>query len=313
MNAEPPRIVILSSDAVTREALASKLNEAGYGAEAHGDASVALARVEAGGVDVVLCDSPRVCRALKSLGDERFVPVVLLVMATDVEGRLEGVLAGADACLDEPIEETALLSQIDAMLRLRRAHTAWRAARAELEHVALIDPATGVHGYRYLHAKLPALFDAAEQRHEPLACVIVDVDGLRQHNAEHGRAFGDSVLVEVARGIRAGVRHADVVVRYGADDFLLLLPATHFGGAMTAAERVFEAVGRQPFSTPHGQLIHVAISMGVALFPGREVRTRGELLRAASEALEDAKREGGGRVAVFRHAGPMLARAGATP
>jgi two-component system, cell cycle response regulator len=311
VSAEPPRIAVFAGDAITRAALVAKLEEAGYVAEAHADAGAALARVEAGGVDVVIADSPRLCRALKSLGDERFVPVMLLVMATDGAGRLEGVLAGADVCLDEPIEETALLSQIDGMLRLKRAHAAWRSARAELEHVSLVDPMTGVYGFRYLHTRLPDLFDAAEQRHEPLACVLVDVDGLRQHNAEHGRAFGDSVLVQVARGVRAGVRHADVVVRYGADDFLLLLPGTHFGGAMTVAERVFEAVGAQTFSTPHGRHVSVAISMGVALFPGREVRTRGELLRAAAEALGDAKQEGGRRVAVFRHAGPMLTRSGA--
>jgi len=310
VSGEPPRIGVFARDAVTRSALAAKLEEVGYTAEAHGDAAVARARVEAGGVDVVIADSPSLCRALRGLGDERFVPVMLLVMASDGAGRLEGVLAGADACLDEPIEETSLLSQIDAMLRLKRAHAAWLRARAELELVSLIDPMTGVYGFRYLHARLPDLFEAAERRHEPLACVLVDVDGLRQHNAVHGRAFGDSVLVQVARGVRAGVRHADVVVRYGADDFLLLLPATHFGGAMTVAERVFEAVGSQTFSTPLGRQVPVAVSMGVALFPGREVRTRGELLRAAAAALSDAKREGGRRVAVFRHEGPILTRTG---
>ncbi len=311
MSGEPPRVVIADADLPTRRALVLSLEAAGYVAEAYSEPSAVLARVELGGVDVVIADSQRLCRALKSLGDERFIPVVLTVLCTDGEGRLEGVLAGADACLDEPIEETALLSQVDAMLRLRRAHEAWREARAHLDHVALLDPVTGVYGYRYLHARLPALFEAAEARQEPLACLIVDVDGLRQHNAEHGRAFGDSVLVQVARGIRAGVRQADVVVRYGADDFLVLLPGTHFGGAMIVAERVFEAVGSQAFSTPRGAKVAVSISMGVAVFPGREIRTRVELLRAAGDALGDAKRDGGRRVAVFRHAGVVLSRSGA--
>ncbi len=314
MSSDPPRIAVSDSDAATRRALVRSLESAGYAVEAYAEPSAVLSRVELGGIDVVVADGQRLCRALKSMGDDPFVPVVLTVLSTDPEGRLEGVLAGADACIDEPLEETELFAQVDAMLRLKRSHDAFREARASLDRVALMCPLTGVYGYRYLHERFPLAFALAEERKEPLACVLVDVDGLRRHNAEHGRAFGDAVLAEVARSIRAGVREADVVVRYGPDEFLLLLPETHFGGAMIVAERVFDDVGTRGFSTARGEPVVVRVSMGVAVFPGREIRTRTELLRAATEALTDAKRGGGGTVSVFRQSSVLLSRAnGGTP
>lgn len=309
MNAEPPRIAVADADPATRRALVRSLESAGYAVEAYAEPSAVLSRVELGGIDVVVTDGPRLCRAVKSMGDDPFVPVVLTVLTTDPEGRLEGVIAGADACIDEPIEETELFAQVDAMLRLKRTHDAFREARASLERVALTCPLTGVHGYRYLHERFPRVFATAEEQKEPLACLLIDVDGLRGHNVERGRAFGDSVLVEVARSIRAGVRDADCVVRYGPDEFLVLLPETHFAGAMTVAERVFADVGARGFSTARGEPVTVRVSMGVAVFPGREVRTRTELLRATGEALSDAKRGGGGRVSVFRQSGVVLSRA----
>ncbi len=310
MTSDPPRIAVSDVDVATRRALVRSLESAGYAVEAYAEPSAVLSRVELGGIDVVVTDGLRLCRALKSMGDDPFVPVVLTVLATDPEGRLEGVLAGADACIDEPIEETELFTQVDAMLRLKHAHDAFKDARTNLDRVALSCPLTGVYGYRYLHERFPQAFAMAEERKEPLACVLVDVDGLRQHNAARGRAFGDAVLVEVARSIRSGVREADVVVRYGPDEFLLLLPETHFGGAMIVAERVFEDVGERGFATARGEPVVVRVSMGVAVFPGREVRTRTELLRAAGEALTDAKRGGGGRVSVFRQSGVVLSRTG---
>ncbi|MFO0637687.1 MAG: diguanylate cyclase [Polyangiaceae bacterium] len=313
MNGAPARIAVSDGDAATRRALVRALEAAGHAVEAYADTSALVSRVELGGVDLVVADAPRLCRAIKGLGSEVFVPVVLTVAVTDPEGRIEGVLAGADACLDEPFEEVELFGHVDAMLRLKRAHDHYREARRELERESATCPLTGLFGYRYLRETFPRVFAAAEEQRLPLSCLLVDVDGLRRHNVERGRAFGDSVLVEVASSLRSGVREADVVVRYGPDEFLVLLPETHFGGAMTVAERVFDDLAARKVTGTRGELVDVPVSMGVAVFPGREVRTRGELLRAAAEALSDAKRGGGGRVSVFRHAGVVLSRAGQGP
>jgi diguanylate cyclase (GGDEF)-like protein len=309
VSVDPPRVVVSDADSATRRAIVRCLESAGYAVEGFADPSAVLSRVELGGVDVVIADSQRLCRALKSMGDDPFVPVLLTVLCTDGDGRVDGVLAGADACIDEPIEASELYEQVDAMLRLKRAHRAYHEAKAHLERLALTCPLTGVYGYRYLHARFPQAFASAEQRQEPLACVMVDVDGLRHLNVEHGRAFGDQALQAVARALRSGVREADAVVRYGPDEFLLLLPGTHFGGAMTAAERIFEEIGRSTISTSRGDAVKIRVSMGVAVFPGREIRTRAELLRATSDAMADAKRGGGGRVSVFRQNGLVLSRA----
>ncbi len=295
-----PRVAIGGADAPTRLALARCLDRAGYRVEAFTESGQLLAHVEQGGADVVLSGSLRDCRALKSLGDEPLVPVILLVLHTDLDARCQGIAARADACLEVPLEESSLLAQVSAMLHLKRAHDALLQAKESLRSMALRCPLTGVHNYRYLNQHFPQEFAAAEERREPLACVHLDVDGLREHNVAFGRAFGDAVLQHVARAARSCVRGSDVIVRYGPDEFLLLLPATQFASAMRVAGRVLQEVHTRPIQAPEVGPTRVHVSMGVAVFPGRAVRTRSELLRAAGEALADAKRSGGGCVAMFQ-------------
>jgi predicted signal transduction protein with EAL and GGDEF domain len=91
------------------------------------------------------------------------------------------------------------------------------------------------------------------------------------------------------------------VARFGGDEFLVVLPSTHFAGSVTVAERIWRDVSK---SSPLGPSAKVpSISAGVALYPSRDVRTKDALLRAADTALNQAKREGGNRICVFQQQG----------
>jgi predicted signal transduction protein with EAL and GGDEF domain len=97
----------------------------------------------------------------------------------------------------------------------------------------------------------------------------------------------------------------DVVARFGGDEFLVVLPSTHFAGSVTVAERIFSDVVDRPFTVDSGRSARVSLSVGVALYPSRDVRTKDALLRAADSALSSAKREGGGRICVFQQQNQM--------
>jgi two-component system, cell cycle response regulator len=85
----------------------------------------------------------------------------------------------------------------------------------------------------------------------------------------------------------------------------VVLPSTHFAGSVTVAERIFRDVVERPFTMESGRATRVSLSMGVALYPSRDVRTKDALLRAADSALSTAKREGGGRICVFQQQNQM--------
>ena len=142
---------------------------------------------------------------------------------------------------------------------------------------------------------------------------MADVDRLQTINDLAGRALGDRVLAAVAEVILRSVRDVDVVARFGGDEFLVILPSTHFAGSVTVAERIWREVGDASFAIGDKQDAKVTLSLGVALFPSRDVRSKDALLRAADAALHQAKRDGGNRLCVFQQQGYLYTPMAGSP
>lgn len=284
----------------------------GYVVEALGDGQAAVERVARGGVDLVLLDilMPRLsgleaCRLIKGMTSDTFLPVVLLTVKTDSASRVEGLKIGADDYVCKPFDERELIARVEAMLRIKRLHDHVAEARAKLEQLSMHDELTGLYNYRYLHPRMTEEFKRAERYHDPLACLVIDIDRLQSHNDAGGRAHGDRVIVAVADSLRKSVREVDVVARFGGDEFLVLLPSTHFAGSVTVAERIWRDAAENPPLSDLPAVPELSLSVGVALFPSRDVRTKDQLLRAADSALHHAKREGKNRVCVYQQRGQV--------
>ncbi|MGK3994745.1 GGDEF domain-containing protein [Sorangium sp. So ce1024] len=316
VSSRPPRIVVADDDRVARQMLVSILNKAGFQVEAVDDGQEAIELIGRGGVDLALLDivMPRLtgleaCRLLKSMTSETFLPVVLVTVKSDTASRVEGLKIGADDYVCKPFEEEELLARVGAMLRIKRLHDQVAAQRAYLEQLSIHDEMTGLYNYRYLFTRLNEEFKRAERYHEPFACVLVDIDRLKAMNDIGGRSLGDAVIRRVADGIRRSVREVDVVSRYGGEEFLVVLPSTHFAGSLTVAERIWREASGNPVEFG-GATRPCSVSIGVSLYPSRDVRTKDALIRAAESALHQAKREGGNRICVFQQHGHIYTPTG---
>ncbi len=237
------------------------------------------------------------------------MPVALVFAKTDAKSRVEALKIGADGYVCKPFEETELVVCVSSALKIKRAHDRLKAARERLERLRRDDELTGAHSFHYLHERLDAEFTRAERHSEPLACAILDIDRLKVHNERGGRSLGDSVLCGIADVIKRSVRDSDIVARYGGDEFFVMLPSTHFAGSLVVASRIWRDVAARAFnateppaSAPGGEA-RVTASLGVALFPSRDVRTKDALLGALESALLEAKRRGGNRLCVFQQEG----------
>jgi two-component system cell cycle response regulator len=310
-----PVIIIADDDRITRELLASILRANAFEVEIVADGQLAVERVGKGGVDLVLLDvmMPRMtgleaCRIIKGMTGEAFLPILLVTVKTDPASRIEGLKIGADDYVCKPFEEGELLARVGAMLRIKRFYDELQLARARLERVSVHDELTGLFNYRYLNGRLGEEFKRAERSHEPLACALIDVDRLRVYNERGGRSLGDSILRGAADLIKKSVREVDIVVRYGGDEFLVLLPMTHFTGAVSVAERIWREVTTRAWP-PLSESERLTLSVGIALFPSRDVRTKDALLKAAELALHRAKRDGMNRVCVFQQEGLIFSPA----
>jgi diguanylate cyclase (GGDEF)-like protein len=303
-------VLVADDDAATRELIAATLRASGYEVETAHDGQVAVERVSRGGIDVVLLDAvmPRLsgfdaCRTIRGLGDD-FVPVALVFAKTDPKSRIEALKIGADGYVCKPFEQTELLVCVSSALRIKRAHDRMKASRERLEHLRRFDGLTDAYSFLFLHERLEAEFTRAERHSEPLACCVLDIDRLKVHNERGGRTLGDAVLRGVAEVIKGSIRDSDAVARYGGDEFFVLLPATHFAGSLVVASRIWRDVAARSFTAPQASgEANVTASLGVALFPSRDVRTKEALLAALEAALLEAKRRGGNRLCVFQQEG----------
>ncbi len=175
----------------------------------------------------------------------------------------------------------AVLENISLLQRLRRA--------------ADLDQLTGLANHRQLQDRLVQEVARSSRSGRPLGVLMIDLDGFKDVNDQHGHAAGDEVLREVGVSLRQAVRSHDLVARYGGDEFVVLMPDTGAQEARAAGERLLDALRRQPHVMSDGSRVEVGASIGYAVYPEDGV-TPGMLLSAADRGMYGVKRRGGGRV-----------------
>jgi diguanylate cyclase (GGDEF)-like protein/PAS domain S-box-containing protein len=179
-------------------------------------------------------------------------------------------------------------------------------AEQELERQALHDPLTGLPNRRLFADRVEMALGRAQRRADPIAVCFVDLDAFKLVNDSLGHEVGDQLLVAVAERLRAQLRPADTIARFGGDEFTIVCEDTDEAGAGHVAERILESFAR-PFAIGERELF-VTASIGIAIH--REGGTSAdEMLRDADAAMYRAKDQGRSRHAIFD--GTMHRRASA--
>lgn len=166
-----------------------------------------------------------------------------------------------------------------------RAHT-----EQTLREQATRDPLTDLLNRRAGEWQLERAFLAAREGQKPFCLILADVDHFKRINDTWGHPAGDQVLQRVAAVLRTGVRATDSVVRWGGEEFLLVLPYCEQAAALLQAERLRERVA----DAEQGEMGRVTVSMGVAELQRGE--TRANLMERVDQALYQAKHAGRNQV-----------------
>lgn len=184
--------------------------------------------------------------------------------------------------------------------RARRINRSLRRTNAALAEQSTRDPLTGSYNRRHFEALMahggPVGEEPANQRRRQpfVSIVMLDLDHFKQVNDLFGHPAGDAVLVAVSARLRALVRQQDAVVRWGGEEFVLVLPGTDAGGAATLVERVLQAVASHPVAVDD-RTLPVTVSAGVATLPAAAMAHWQDAVHVADAALYVAKREGRNR------------------
>ncbi len=175
--------------------------------------------------------------------------------------------------------------EMEATVRQRTAEL--QAANIKLGRLAQTDPLTRLYNRRGLAAVYRTTRAVALRSGRPLALAMLDIDHFKRINDQHGHDAGDAVLVALAQLIQQRVRQADVVARFGGEEFVVLLPDTDLAGAEALGQLLVSAVAAQPLSSVGA----VTVSVGVAEVGG-DATDLSALLQRADAALYRAKGKG---------------------
>lgn len=163
----------------------------------------------------------------------------------------------------------------------------------KVRSLAIRDGLTGLYNYRYFWEVLHREVELARRYERVLSLLFLDIDDFKKVNDTLGHRVGDLVLKALGTFLREAVRYADLVCRYGGEEFVVLLSETGYEQALISAERLREGVSRMMVEVPEENL-QFTISIGVAeLKPGMD---GDDLVKAADTALYRAKRTGKNRV-----------------
>lgn len=168
----------------------------------------------------------------------------------------------------------------------------------ETKALSLHDPLTGLANRNMMNIELEKCIAMAKRYSTPFTLVMIDLDYFKRFNDTHGHLAGDALLVGFSGIIDAEVRETDVAVRYGGEEFLLMLNDTGLERAIEVAERIRMETERKDFAEVGEAATNITISLGVASFD-ESVASVDELISRVDNALYKAKKNGRNMVEIW--------------
>jgi len=299
------KILIADDESISRRMLQAMLGKWGYEVIAVADGNAAWEILKSP-------DAPRmalldwmmpgqngvdVCRAVRKQRPEPYTYILLLTAKDAKESIVEGLESGADDYLTKPFNPQELKARIRVGLRVLGLEDNLVQAREVMRFKATHDALTEVWNRGAILETLESEVWRSRRERVSLGVLIMDLDHFKAINDTHGHQTGDTVLREIAKRMKAGVRPYDAVGRYGGEEFIILLPGCSRSALHETAERLRNAVSRNLVVTPVGDL-KVTISLGGVDTAEWPAEGPAQILRMADLALYRAKGEGRDRTVI---------------
>jgi diguanylate cyclase (GGDEF)-like protein len=266
--------------------------------------------------DVVILDvlMPRMggldaCRAIKkNARPGELLPILLVSSKSEPAARVEGLRAGAEDFLGKPFDSDELRARVEVLLRTKRcvAELVRQRIGASSDDGSAQDTLTGLYNQRWLTQRLDEEFQRAARYNEPLSLMAVDLDAFEAVNGRYGRGVGDRMLEAVGKTLVKCCRQVDIVTRAGGDEFIILLPNTHFSSSVLVAERIWREVRQTGIDAGPAGRVACEASVGVASYPSKDIGSPKDLLRFAHAALARAKAEGRSKICLYQYQGYLF-------
>ncbi|MGD8513866.1 MAG: diguanylate cyclase, partial [Deltaproteobacteria bacterium] len=271
-------ILIAEDNAVSRKLLENSLAKAGHDVVAAANGRQAFEIFRETFFPMVLTDwmmpemdGIALCRAIRNHASPGYVYIVFLTAKDSRDDIIAGLEAGADDYLTKPFHPTELMARLTTGKRILELERSLKMANEEIRILSITDHLTGCFNRGYMTSHLPEELNRASRYGHPLSLIMCDIDRFKNVNDSRGHLAGDSVLRLVVDFIHEALRKdIDWAVRYGGEEFLIVLPETDREGAWAVAERLRQEMATKPIAIGD-QEIAITASFGLASFdPGMD-------------------------------------------
>jgi len=240
---------------------------------------------------------PRV-RARRQAEEPVFLPFLLLTARRRGSMPARHLGRVVDDVILRPVSEKELKARVANLLRMRRLSLDLKCEHDRVMKLSVTDDVSGFNNTRYLHRYLDRLSDGAVDKSTELSLVFFDLDNFKQLVDAHGHLLGTKVLREVAQTVHRVLGEEDRVVRYGGDEFIVILPRQGKAEARSKVERMQQAIADTAFLQKENIHAHLTASFGLACYP-HDAKDKHELLAEADRCLFQSKAQGKNRITVL--------------
>ncbi|MBT8340403.1 MAG: diguanylate cyclase [Desulfatitalea sp.] len=303
-------ILIVDDDVVSRTVVQKYLHKAGFKVIPAFNGKEAIALFDQHFCPIVLTDwmmpeldGPQLCRMIRERETAGYVFIILITSRDSKTDIVSGLEAGADDYLTKPIDRDELVARIKTGIRILKLEQSLKQANEEIRLLSITDPLTGCFNRTFLGDRLSQEIIRAQRYRRPLALIMTDIDHFKQVNDTYGHQAGDLVLKTFANCMVEQVRNqVDWVVRYGGEEFLIVLPETDSAGAGNLAERLRRRIEEMRIQYEQAD-IRITASFGVSCINLRQKDvshlTMEQIINQSDEQLYRSKREGRNRVSML--------------
>ena len=293
---KPVTVLVAEDDADQVEIIKTILSENRYRVIVARDGEEAIKLLAHEPVDIALLDimMPKisgleVCRKIREDPRHQNIYVIFLTALAGGEERVRGLKLGANDYVDKPFYLPELLARISVGERLTHE-------RRKMVKQAAEDPLTGLYNRRMFEERLSHEFERAKRYGRTLSLMMIDIDDFKVVNDRYGHQWGDAVLSEIAHILKEKTRKSDILVRYGGDEFTLMLPEVSIAAALQTADKLRREIKAAIFRPDSEPSFSLTVSIGVSSTSADNYRDGQAVLNDADAALYRAKRNGKDRV-----------------
>lgn len=305
MQTQPPHILVAEDDSITRALICQNLRNTGYEITETSNGEDCISAYQNNPPDLVLLDAmmPGIngfdcCAKLMQQPNSRYVPILMITGLDDQSSVEWAFRVGATDYITKPIHWTVLRNRIRILIDKTKLQKALESTNLQLTRLATVDVLTDLANRRVFTQCIEKEWRRLGREKQYLSLLMIDVDCFKRYNDTYGHQSGDHCLRQVAKVLNSCARRpADLAARYGGEEFGVILPNTPPAGAIHVAETMKKEV--RALELPHPNSLvdaHVTISVGAATVIPNHRESFEQLIKAADEALYEAKDAGRNQV-----------------